>query len=121
MRHQRTAHGEHLLFSAGQGSGNLFGTFPEHRKIAVHLLHGFLVLRLIRARIGAHAQIFGNGQFLKNVPALRHLRNPQWHQFVCRQIGNVLAVKGHMPRRFRNQIAQRVHDRGFSRTVSADQ
>ena len=75
MAHQRPAHGQHLLFAAGEGSGHLLIPLFQPGKEFVHHLQ---VLLNAAAFLGkcAHLQVFLDRHLQKDPPALRNQARP---------------------------------------------
>ena len=94
FRHQPAADGEHLLLPAGKRSGGLRVALLQDREIGIDHL---LIVRdaIIAARIGAHADVLGDGEQRENLAAFRHMNHPAIDHLIRLAPLNIRAFKLH--------------------------
>ena len=73
--HQAAADGEHLLFAAGQGAGQLASAFDEAGEHAEDFVHRLLRPGPRARERAAHLQVLGHREHRKDLAAFAHLAN----------------------------------------------
>ena len=91
--HQGTAHGQHLLFTAGEGARHLFAPLLQAGKLVVNLLQVRRV-GLAAAGVSAHLQVLLGGHLQKDAPSLRHQGQAAGDHLVGRDPAQVLPQEG---------------------------
>jgi hypothetical protein len=86
-RHQRAAHGQHLLLAAAHRAGELLGTLLQAREDREHLVDVGVDLGLVVAREGAHLQVLGDGHAREGAATFGH-----HHQALLDQVPRALAA-----------------------------
>ena len=80
LGHQGAAHGEHLLFAAGEGAGGLFAAFAEDGEEVVGALDVLLDACRVLAEEGAELEVFGDGQAGEDAAAFGGVGEAAWRR-----------------------------------------
>src|SRR6266498_2534414 len=118
--HQTAANSEHLLFTAGESSGELFFAFAEAGK-----KREYFIERLFRPPPGArhhsaHLEVFNGGQSGEELTALGNLADAQITDFMRVESGDVAACECNLAAPNPFDTGDRVDERGFACAVGAD-
>src|SRR3954469_3542211 len=101
LRHERTAHGDHLLLAAGERSCELRAAFVEEREELVDTV--VVLLRAAAVQVGAHLQVLEHRHGPEEAAILRHDRHPLADPVARGALRDVLAAEA-------NRAVPRLHD-----------
>ena len=120
VAHQRTAHGQHLLLTAGHGARQLFAALLQAGEQFKDL---FLVGADGGGRLGvaAHFQIFLHGHVQEDVASLRHMGQTGLHDLVGTDALDALALVQDIARLRVEQAGNGLQGGGLTGTVGTDQ
>ena len=96
LAHQGPRDGEHLLFAAAERAGLLFDAFREPGKNGENLLQVGCRFLFAFAEVGAHAEVFEDGQVGKNHPTLGRLRQPAGDDLVRGESLDIRALEDNL-------------------------
>ncbi len=121
LRHQRARHREHLLLAAGQRAGGLPAALLEAGKEIEHALDVVLDRGPVAADVGAHREIFLDGQRAEHAAALGDHGEAVAHELERRAAGHVLAGVTDRAALHRLQAGDALQRRRLPGAVGADQ
>src|ERR687895_527657 len=93
MCHERTAHRQHLLLTAGQGSRLLREPLLQAREEFEDAIQVFLYLLFVRADLGPDLEVFLNGHPSEESPAFGNHRHATRHHLRCVQAVDSLSLE----------------------------
>ena len=120
LAHQSAAHGQHLLFAAGQGARHLLVAFLQPWKVIVHIFNGFFQFG-IGTGIAAHLQIFQHCHLQENAPSFRAERHPLGDDLISGHPHDILIVQHDAAAVGLQQSGNGVQRGGFARAIGTDQ
>ena len=118
--HERAAHGQHLLLTAGERARDLPAALLQTRKEPVYPLTVGLQ-RPRRGGVGAHVQVFLHGHAREDPAALGDMGDAQLHDPVRRRAGDALSQKGQRSAPAAHQARYGFERGGLPGAVGADQ
>ena len=117
--HERTAHCEHLLLSAGERAGDLAAALLEAGELPEYLLKVFL--RQLFADECAHFEILHDGHLQENAPTLGNVGHAAQGKLVAVGVGDVIAEEGDAPVFRMHHAGDGLERRGFAGAVCTDE
>src|SRR5690606_2800445 len=121
LGHEGPAHGEHLLLTAGEGSGGLLAALPEDGEQVVGALDVLLDARLVAAQEGTEAEVVLDGHAREDVPPLGGVGEPVRHDVVGRDLLQRPAVEPDLTADRLQQAGQGPQGGGLPGAVGADE
>lgn len=119
--HEGAADGEHLLFAAGEGSGDLAVPFlqaREQRKHVVELVSDGVTVAL---EVRAHEEVFAHAEVGEDHAALGHVAQAEFDDFVRGKIGDGLAVEDDGAGAGADEAGEGAEGGAFAGSVGADE
>ena len=120
LGHQGAAHGQHLLFAAGQGACHLSAALLQPGEALVHIRDAVIKLRR-GAGEGSHLQVFLHRHLEEDLPALRHQSQTLGDDLMGRGAPQALAQELDGAGMGGEQTCDGLQDGGLSGTVGADE
>ncbi len=120
LRHERPAHGDHLLLAAGERPRELRAPLVEEREERVHALE---LLPEVRpwAQVRPHLEVLEHRHRAEQAPILRHDREPAPDPVRRRHPRDVLAREPHRARARPDEAEDRLQRRRLPRRVPAEE
>ena len=120
LRHQRSAHRDHLLFAAGHRSCELVAALVEKREQLVDTFELRLQVGL-GAQVGAHLEVLEHGHRPEQPPVLGHDRETALDPVSSRHLRHVLACETNRASARTDDPEDRLQRRRLARRVAAEQ
>ena len=121
MAHQSPAHGDHLLFTAGQRAGKLASTLLQTRKQIEHHVKVGGHRRIVLDAERAHLQILLDAHAREHMTTFRNMRHAVRHDIVVALLEQIMAVEHHRTGFRRHQTGDGMQRSGFAGAVRTDQ
>lgn len=121
LDHQSAGHGQHLLFTAGERSGFLPGTFAQNREELEGMVDAFVDGVFVIDRVGAEHQVFAHTEVGEDVPSFGREGDPLFDNIPGGHIGEVDVVTDDAATALGDLVHDGAQGRGFSGTVGPDQ
>ena len=120
VAHQRAAHGQHLLFAAGHGAGQLLAAFLQAGEQLKDL---FLVGGNggVGLGVGTHVQIFFHGHVQEHMASFGNMGKARFHDFMGAHALDALALVDHIAGLGFQQAGDGLQGGGLTGTIGTDQ